>query len=249
MKRGLIIGINNEQSIAAGCARALAAQGGRCITTYYRDKNRDYQLAHAVALGVERALPLDIRNDGQLAAVFAACRETFGTLDYVIHSMAFAPADDLARPVVECSRAGFLEAMDLSVHSFIRTARAAREVMPNGGCLLTVSYHGGQQVIPNYHLMGPVKAALEGTVKYLAAELGALKIRVNALSPGPIATRAASGIPGFDAIMADSTARSPLPGQLSADDVGPLAAYLISDAARHVTGNVMYVDSGFHVMG
>jgi enoyl-[acyl-carrier protein] reductase I len=249
MKKGIITGINNAQSIAYGCAKAFAAQGAELITTYYSEKNGDFQRSEAAALNIKQAVKLDVRDDAQLEALFDVAKQEWGEIDFLLHSIAFAPKDDLHGRVVDCSRAGFGEAMDVSVHSLIRMAKLAEPLMKNGGSILTVSYYGGEHVVINYNLMGPVKAALEGTVKYLAAELGAKGIRINALSPGPILTRAASGIADFDQLISSVQSRSPISTALTIDDVGAMAGFLISDGARNITGNVMHVDCGYHIMG
>jgi len=246
---GLIVGINNEQSIATGCAKAFARGGMRVAATHYKDKNRLYLESQRDALNLDEILPLDVRDDVQLDEVFYAVREHWGKLDFLLHSIAFAPKEDLYGRVLDCSRSGWAEAMDVSVHSLIRMARHAEVLMPNGGSILAVSYYGGERVVPHYNIMGPVKAALEGTVKYLAAELGSKGIRVNALSPGPILTHASSGIKDFDELIIAAHERAPEHETVTIDDVGAMAAFLVSDAARHITGNVMYVDSGYHVMG
>lgn len=249
MACGLIVGINNEQSIATGCAEAFAHAGLRLAATYYSHHNREFLESQKITLNLDEILPLDARDDAQLDAVFYAVEQRWQKLDFLLHSIAFAPKADLQGRIVDCSRAGFAEAMDLSVHSLIRMARHAEALMPNGGSILTVSYYGGDHVVPHYNMMGPVKAALEGTVKYLAAELGPRGIRVNALSPGPILTRAASGIADFDDLISASQARAPVPESVTTADVGAMAAFLVSDAAQHMTGNVIYVDCGYHIMG
>jgi enoyl-[acyl-carrier protein] reductase I len=183
-----------------------------------------------------------------MEAVFAACGERWGRLDFVLHSIAYAPASELHGRVADTSRDGFARAMDISCHSFVRMARLAEPLMDQGGALLTMSFVGADQVIPHYGVMGPVKAALESSVRYLAAELGPRGIRVNAVSPGPIPTRAASGIPGFDDLMADARERAPLQRAITLEDVGTLSAFLVSDAARSITGHTLYVDNGFHIL-
>ena len=201
-KRGLIVGIANEHSIAYGCAKALQAQGASLALTYLNAKAEPHVRPLAEQLNAEIILPLDVEQPGQLEAVFEAMRSRWGHIDFVIHAIAFAPADDLHGRVVDCSAEGFARAMDVSCHSFIRMARLAEPLMPQGGTLVTMSYYGAQKVIPHYGIMGPVKAALEGTVRYLAAELGPKGIRVHAVSAGPIKTRAASGIGEFDTLPA-----------------------------------------------
>ena len=190
-----------------------------------------------------------MRAPGQLWAVFDAVRNHWGSLDFVIHSIAWAPKEDLQGRVVDCSADGFAQAMDISCHSFIRCAKLAEPLMQHGGCLLTVTFYGGEKVVPHYNLMGPVKAALQASVRALAAELGSRRIRVNAVSPGPMGTRAASGLEHFDDLLSDAWSRAPQHLLARLDDVGHVAAFLASDAARLVTGNVEYVDAGYHVMG
>jgi enoyl-[acyl-carrier protein] reductase I len=191
---------------------------------------------------------LDVETDGSLEGIFSQIRTTFGRLDFALHSIAYCPKQDLHGRVTDCSKEGFARAMDISVHSFIRMARLAEPMMANGGCLLTVSYYGAEKVVDHYNIMGPVKSALEGTVRYLAAELGPQSIRVNALSPGPLKTRAASGIDHFDELIDKARARAPERRLVTIEDVGAMAAGLVSDFARNVTGSVAYVDAGFHVM-
>ena len=248
-KKGLVVGIANEHSIAWGCARAFRAAGADLAVTWLNDKARPHvqPLAERLEAGIQ--LPLDVEQPGQLEAVFDAITQQWGRLDFVLHSIAFAPAADLHGRVVDCSREGFARAMDVSCHSFMRMARLAEPLMQQGGSLLTMSYLGAGEVIDNYGLMGPVKAALESGVRYMATELGPQGIRVNAISPGPLATRAASGIAQFDRLMADAVQRAPLGRLVDIDDVGALCAFLASDAARSITGGTLYVDAGVHIMG
>lgn len=248
-KRGLILGIANDRSIAWGCARVMAACGAQLAVTYLNDAAEPHVRPLAESLGCPIVLPCDVRAAGQLEAVFDAVRTAWGGLDFVVHSIAYAPKDDLHGRVVDCSAAGFALAMDVSCHSFIRCARLAEPLMPHGGALLTVTFYGGEKVVPHYNLMGPVKAALEASVRALAAELGSRRIRVNAVSPGPMGTRAASGLEHFDDLLEDVWSRAPEHMLARLDDVGHFAAFLASDAARLVTGNVEFVDAGFHVMG
>jgi enoyl-[acyl-carrier protein] reductase I len=248
-KRGLILGIANEHSIAWGCARVLRACGAELAVTYLNHKAEPHVRPLAETLGCPLVLPCDVREPGQLDAVFDAVRSAWGGLDFLIHAIAYAPADDLHGRVVDCSAAGFALAMDVSCHSFIRCAKLAEPLMPHGGSLLTLSFQGGQKVVPDYNLMGPVKAALEASVRYLAAELGSRRIRVNAISPGPMGTRAASGLAHFDHLLGDAWARAPEHMLAQLDDIGAVAAFLVSDGARLMTGNVEYVDAGYHIMG
>jgi enoyl-[acyl-carrier protein] reductase I len=247
-KRGLVVGIANESSIAAGCARAFVAQGASLIATYLNDKALPYVRPVADALGCERLLPCDVSKLGQLESVFEQIRSRWGRLDFLLHAIAFAPTDDLHGRVVDCSAAGFGLAMDVSCHSFLRMARLAEPLMPDGGCLLTVTFYGSERVVANYNLMGPVKAALESAVRYTAAELGSKSIRAHAISPGPIRTRAASGIAHFDELMAKEAAAAPERQLVDIEDVGAMAAFLVSDGARHITGTVIPVDCGQHLM-
>ena len=185
---------------------------------------------------------------GPVQVLFEAVAQRWGRLDFLLHSIAFAPKDDLHGRVTDSSREGFLLAMDISCHSFMRMARLAEPLMSEGGSLMTMSYLGGAEVIPNYGIMGPVKAALESSVRYMAAELGEKGIRVNAVSPGPIVTRAASGIAQFDTLVQDSIKRSPLGRELDIEDVAPLCVFLASDGARAITGSTLYVDGGYHTL-
>lgn len=247
-KKGLVIGIGNDQSIAWACARAMHEAGATIGGTWLNEKARPHVEPLLRALDAEIQRPLDVRDDAQLQALFDEVAQRWGRLDFLLHSIAFAPRDDLHGRVTDSSRDGFLLAMDISCHSFIRMARCAESLMSAGGSLMTMSYLGGAEVIPNYGLMGPVKAALESAVRYLAAELGPRGIRVNAVSPGPIPTRAASGIAQFDTLVQDSIQRSPLGRALTIDDVAPLCVFLSGDGARAITGSTLYVDGGYHTL-
>ncbi|APX14054.1 enoyl-ACP reductase FabI [Tateyamaria omphalii] len=247
-KKGLVVGVANDHSIAAGCARAFHASGADLALTYQTEKSRKFVAPVADAVEADIFMPLDVTDDAQIDAVFDAMRARWGRLDFLIHSIAFCPRDDLHGRVVDCSKQGFGIAMDVSVHSLIRLARRAEPMMTDGGTILTVSYHGAERVIDNYNIMGPVKAALEATTRYLAVELGPKNIRVNAMSPGPLQTRAASGIDHFDALIDDAKTRAPLHQLTTIDEVGAMAACLVSDFARSVTGNTAYIDGGHHVV-
>ena len=247
-KKGLVVGIANDNSIAWGCASALQAAGAELAITWLSDKARPYVQPLAQQLQAPIQMPLDVEQPGQLEAVFKAVTAQWGRLDFVLHSIAFAPAADLHGRVTDSSSEGFARAMDISCHSFARMARLAEPLMHDGGSLLTMSYLGAEEVIDNYGLMGPVKAALESTVRYLAAELGPRGIRVNAISPGPMATRAASGIADFDALLADAARRAPLRRLVGISDVGAVCTFLASDAARSITGTTLYVDAGYHIL-
>ncbi|TBU95386.1 enoyl-ACP reductase FabI [Phytopseudomonas dryadis] len=248
-KRGLVVGIANQHSIAWGCARALHAMGAELAITWLNDKARRHvePLADQLQAGLKR--PLDITRPGELEALFEDIEQRWGRLDFLVHSLASAPKDDLRGRLLDSSSAGFLQAMDISCHSFIRMARLAEPLMERGGTLLTMSYHGAQEVIDGYALMGPVKAALEAGVRYLADELGPRGIRVHAISPGPMPTRAASGLKDFDNLLERAATRSPLRRLASLEDVGALCAWLVSDAACGQTGSVHFVDGGLNIIG
>lgn len=247
-KCGIVVGIANDHSIAYGCARAFHQAGAALAVTYLNAKAEPYVRPLAQSLAAPLILPCDVQQPGQLEAVFEAARTQWGKVDFVLHSIAFASKDDLHGRVTDSSREGFLQAMDISCHSFIRMAKLAEPLMPQGGSLLTISYMGSDEVVEHYGIMGPVKAALESTTRYLAAELGKQNIRVNALSPGAIATRAASGIKDFATLLEEAAHKSPLHRGVAIDDVGNLAAFLVSDLAKNITGGVHYIDAGYHMM-
>lgn len=246
-KYGLIVGVANAHSIAAGCAAAFANAGAALALTYLNDRSQPHVAAVAEAVGAEMLLPLDLTTSGALEAVFERIAEDWGRLDFLLHSVAFCPKEDLHGRVTDCSADGFAQAMDISCHSFLRMARLAEPLMKDGGSLMTVSYYGAEKVVDNYNIMGPVKAALEACTRHVAAELGPQGIRANVLSPGPIATRAASGINHFDALIEDAKTRSPERRLVTIEEVGAVAAFLASDAASGVTGTVTHVDGGRHV--
>lgn len=247
-KKGLVIGIANDQSIAYGCARAMHALGAELAITYLNERAEPHVRPLAEQLASPVVMPCDVEKPGELEAVFAAIREQWGRLDFALHAIAYAPKEDLHGRVIDCSASGFARAMDVSCHSFIRMARLAEPLMQDGGTLLTTSYYGAQKVIDHYNVMGPVKAALEAVMRELASELGPQGIRVHALSPGPILTRAASGIEHFDELLKDAAEHAPLHHLVTIDDVGQVAAGLVSDWARRMTGNVVFVDGGSHVL-
>ncbi len=247
-KKGLVIGIANAQSIATGCARAFRGAGADLAVTYLNDKAKPHVEQVATELGADLFLPCDVQHADQLEALFEQVRERWGRLDFVLHSIAFAPREVLQGRLVDSSVEGFLTAMDISCHSLLRVARLAEPLMTEGGTLLTMSFHGSREVVSNYQLMGPVKAALESAVRYLADELGPAGIRVNAISPGPVATRASSGLSEFDELMQDATARSPGRRLATIEEIGFLAAALVMPGAGAVTGQTLYVDAGYHIM-
>lgn len=247
-KRGLVVGIANEQSIAAGCAEAFARCGARLGASYLNEKAKPFVEPTAARLGIEWLAPCDVREAGAIEALFARVEAEWGGLDFLLHSIAYAPREDLHGRVVDCSAAGFAMAMDVSCHSFLRMARLAEPLMKEGGCLLCVTFYGSERVVANYNMMGPVKAALESATRYVAAELAGARIRAHAISAGPIATRAASGIDRFDELLERAAREAPRRSLVSISDVGALAAFLVSDAARHMTGSVLPVDGGLHAI-
>jgi enoyl-[acyl-carrier protein] reductase I len=247
-KRGLIVGIANDQSIAWGCARAFRAFGAELAVTYLNDKAKKFVAPLAGALEAEIFMPLDVNALGQMEAVFERIAKEWGKLDFAVHSIAFSPKEALHGRVVDVPRDGFLTTMDVSCWSFMRMAHLAEPLMKKGGTLFTMSYYGSQRVVKNYNIMGVAKAALEAAVRYIAAELGPKGIRVHAISPGPLATRAASGIPEFDALLDKARGKAPVRSLVSIDDVGVATAFLAHDAARLMTGETLYVDGGYHIM-
>ena len=247
-KRGLVVGIANEHSIAAGCAAAFRQAGAELAVTYLNDK----ALAHVAPVGeavqAPLLMPCDVRIPGQLEAVFERIARDWGRLDFLLHSIAFAPREDLHASVVDCSAEGFALAMDVSCHSFIRMAKLAAPLMTEGGCLLTVSFYGADRVVENYNLMGPVKAALESSVRYIAADLADRDIRAHAISAGAVRTRAASGIGRFDELLDKVRERTPAGRLVAIEEIGRVAAFLASGAGRPLNGSVVYADGGFHMM-
>jgi enoyl-[acyl-carrier protein] reductase I len=246
--RGLIVGIANEQSIAWGCAKAFRALGAEVAVTYLNDKAKKYVEPLARALEAPIFMPLDVNAPGQMEAVFERIAKEWGQLDFVVHSIAFSPKDTLCGRVVDAPRDGFLTTMDVSCWTFLRMAHLAEPLMTRGGTLFTMTYYGSQMVVENYNIMGVAKAALESAVRYMAAELGPKGIRVHAISPGPLATRAASGIPEFDELLDKAKAKAPARSLVSIDDVGIATAFLAHDAARLITGETLYIDGGYHII-
>jgi enoyl-[acyl-carrier protein] reductase I len=248
-KVGLIFGIANESSIAYGVAKVCQAAGAQVGVTYLNEKAEPYVKPLAEEVESAFTMPMDVQKPGQLEAVFEQAKKQWGRLDFLLHALAYAPLPDLRGRLVDCSQEGWNIAMDISVHSFIRMARQAEPLMIGGGCLVTLSYLGGERVIKGYKMMGPVKAALQQTTEYLAAELGGKGIRVHTISPGPILTRAATGLAEFESLLREVYSRAPEHIPVTIEDVGFLAAYLFSDRARSMTGNLIYLDSGFNIMG
>lgn len=248
-KKALIVGIANSHSIAYGIAQALREQGAELAVTYLNEKARPFVEPLAQELEADIFAPLDVTDTAQIDTLFDQIEEIWGRLDILIHAVAFCPMEDLHGRVTDCSRQGFRMAMDISVGSFIQLTREAEPLMTNGGACMTISYFGAEKVVENYNVMGPVKAALESVTKYMAAELGPKGIRVNALSPGPLKTRAASGIAHFDQLLDMAAERAPTHHLATIADVGAYAAFLASDSAKNVTGGVHYIDGGYHIVG
>ena len=247
-KRSLVVGIANDSSIAYGCAKAFAELGAKLAITYLNDKAKDYVAPLARELGAEILAPLDVSRPGELEALFDGIRTQWGRLDLLVHSIAFAPKEDLRGGLLDCSAEGFAKAMDVSCHSFVRMARLAAPLMKNGGTMFAMSYHGATKVVPTYSVMGPVKAALEACCRYLAFELGDKRIRVHAISPGPLKTRAASGLKDFDLLLTEAAQRAPIGELVDIMDVGFTCAYLATPYARRVSGGTVYVDGGVNIM-
>jgi enoyl-[acyl-carrier protein] reductase I len=248
-KKGLVFGIANANSIAYGCAKVLHGRGAELGVTYLDQKAEPYVRPLAEEMECPIIMPCNVEVGGELEAVFEAAEKKWGKLDFVIHSIAFAPSADLHARVVDCSREGFIVAMCTSCHSFMHMAHLAEPLMGEGGSLLTMTYYGSEKVVQNYNIMGPVKAALESSVRYMAAELGPKLIRVNSISPGPIKTRAGSGISHFDDLLERGAAMAPEHHLVSIQDVGMLAAFLVSDYAISITGGTHYIDGGYHIVG
>jgi enoyl-[acyl-carrier protein] reductase I len=247
-KKALVTGIANDQSIAYGCAKAFRAFGAELAITYLNEKAKPYVEPVAKELGASIFMPLNLEVEGQLEAVFQTIEKEWGELDIALHSIAFAPKEDLQGRVVDCSKNGFLTAMDISCWSFIRMAKLAEPLMKGGGTLSTMTYYGSQMVVENYNIMGPIKAALESATRYLAAELGPKGIRVHAISPGPLKTRAASGITDFDELIAKAQAKAPTRSLVSIEDVGVAVAFLSMNGAKLITGETLYIDGGYHII-
>jgi enoyl-[acyl-carrier protein] reductase I len=246
--KALVTGIANEHSIAYGCAKAFRELGADLAITYASEKTKPYVEPLAKELEAQLCLPLDVGEAAQLEAVFEQIRQQWGRLDILLHSIAWAPKEDLQGGLLHCSSEGFARAMDISCHSFVRMAALCAPLMDRGGTLMTMSYYGANKVVPNYSVMGPVKAALEACARYLAYELGPKGIRVHAISPGPLKTRAASGLKDFDLLLSDAAERAPLGELVDIMDVGYTCAFLATPYARRVSGDTLYVDGGVNIM-
>ena len=247
-KKALVIGIANDSSIAYGCAKAFRELDADLAITYLNDKARRYVEPLARELGASVFLPLDVSVPGELEKVFDAITDQWGKLDILVHSIAFAPKEDLQGGLIDCSAEGFGKAMDVSCHSFVRMAKLAAPLMEEGGSMFAMSYHGANKVVPTYNVMGPVKAALEACCRYLAYELGSKGIRVHAMSPGPLKTRASSGLKDFDLLLNEAAQRAPIGELVDIMDVGFTCAFLATPYARRLSGATLYVDGGVNIM-
>jgi enoyl-[acyl-carrier protein] reductase I len=247
-KKALIVGIANEYSIAYGCAAAFHELGADVAITYLNEKAKPYVEPLAQKLDAPIFMPLDVSKSGELESLFERIAKDWGSLDIMVHSIAWAPKDDLQGGLLSCSPEGFAKAMDISCHSFIRMAKLAAPLMKDGGSLFAMSYHGAQRVVPNYNVMGPIKAALEAACRYLAYELGSKGIRVHPISPGPLKTRAASGLKDFDLLLNEAVEKAPVGELVDIMDVGFACAYLATPYARRITGGTVYVDGGVNIM-
>ena len=248
-RKALVVGIANEHSIAWGCAKWLRALGAEVAITYRSEKARRFVEPLAAEVEAPIMMPLDVKVPGQLEAVFERIGGEWGRLDTVVHSFAYAPKEALRGRVLDVTREDFMTTLEVSCWSFIRMARLAEPLMSRGGTLLTMSYHGSRMVVAHYNIIGVAKAALEAAVRYLAAELRPKGIRVHAISPGPIATRAASGLPEFEELLVRAQEKAPAHALVSIDDIGAATAFLALDAARLITGETIYIDGGYHIMG
>jgi enoyl-[acyl-carrier protein] reductase I len=246
--KALVVGVANDQSIAYGCAKAFRELGADLAITYLNDKAKPYVEPLARELSASLFLPLDVSVPGALEKTFEEVTAKWGRLDILVHSIAFAPKEDLQGGLLNCSAEGFAKAMDVSCHSFVRMAKLAAPLMKEGGTMFAMSYYGANKVVPTYSVMGPVKAALEACCRYLAFELGPRRIRVHPISPGPLKTRAASGLKDFDILLTEAAQRAPLGELVDIMDVGFTCAYLATPYARRLSGETVYVDGGVHIM-
>jgi enoyl-[acyl-carrier protein] reductase I len=248
-KRGLIMGVANDRSIAWGIARAVAAEGAELAFTYQGEALEKRVRPLAASIGCDFVVPCDVTDEASMDATFGALTERWGALDFVVHAIAYSDKDELKGQYVDTSRANFLRSLDISCFSFTDVCRRAAPLMPNGGSLVTLTYYGAERVMPHYNVMGVAKAALEASVRYLAVDLGGRGIRVNAISAGPIKTLAASGIGDFRYILKWNELNAPLKRNVTIDQVGGAGLYLLSDLGAGVTGEIHHVDSGYNVVG
>ena len=247
-QKALVIGVANDDSIAYGCAKAFRAVGAELAISWLNEKARKHVEPLARELEASIVGEVDVTVPGQLEAMFDQIRSKWGRLDILVHSIAFAPKADLQGGILNCSAEGFAKAMDVSCHSFVRMAKLAAPLMTNGGTMFAMSYFGANRVVPNYNVMGPVKAALEAVCRYLAYELGPQGIRVHAISPGPLKTRAASGLKDFELLLNQAEQRAPLGELIDIMDVGFACAYLATPFAKRITGGTVYVDGGVNLV-
>ena len=248
-KTALVFGVANKRSIAWGIVEALLREGATVGLSYAGEVREKRVLPLAEEVGIDFVEQCDVTSDEQIAATFAKAQAKFGTIDILVHSVAYAPGEDLGGRFRDVSRDGFKMALDISAYSLIPLARHAAEIMPDGGSIMALSYYAAEKVVPRYNVMAVAKAALENIVRYLAADLGPQGIRVNALSPGPIKTLAAAGVPGFRMMLKYSEKVTPLRSQVTQEDVGNVAVFLASDWSRQVTGETVYIDGGYHILG
>lgn len=246
-KKGLIVGVANQNSIAWGCARALASAGMELAFTYQGETMRDRVTRTVAELGDVPLMDLDVRDDEAIERVFGTLRERWGQIDFLLHSVAFAPKAAMANPFLETQREDFLAAHEISAYSLVALSRAAAAMMPEGGSVVTMTYYGSQKAVPGYNVMGVAKASLEATVRYLAVDLGGRGIRVNAVSAGAINTLAARGVAHFRDLMRITAERSPLKRTVEPDEVGNTALFLASSLSTGITGETLYVDAGFNI--
>ena len=247
-KKALVVGVANDRSIAWGCAAAMRKASAEIAMTYLSERAKPHVEPLALQVEAPIFMPLEVRDPAQVDALFDAVTKLWGRIDILVHSIAFAPREALQGRVVDCPRDGFLSAMDVSCWSFLDMARRAEALMKDGGTMLTMSYLGANAVVDNYGIMGPVKAALESAVRYVATELGPKGIRVHAVSPGPLATRAASGIKDFDDLMERVSSRAPVRRLVTIEEVGAASVFLASDYGAAMTGETLYVDGGYHIL-
>jgi enoyl-[acyl-carrier protein] reductase I len=250
-KVGLVVGVANHRSLAWAIAKSVAAQGARVVLTYQGRFEEHVKELAATLSADTMVLPCDVQQDAEIDAVFSRIQEAYGGLDFLVHGAAFAPREDLIGGFVQTSREGFRLALDISAYSLIALSRGAQPLMQQrgGGSILTLSFLGSDRVFPNYNVMGVAKAALESSVRYLAADLGPQNIRVNAISAGPVKTLAAAGIGGFSSILGVVREKAPLRRAIDTSEVGDAAAFLLGEASRGITGEVLLVDAGYHVLG
>jgi enoyl-[acyl-carrier protein] reductase I len=249
-KIGLVMGVANERSIGWAISQALYAEGAELAFTHLPSPSNERRVHELVEpYGPKILLPCDVQNDADITKLFDEIRNVYGRLDFLVHSIAYAPPHELRNPYVEMSREGWHLAMDISVYSLVAVCRAAAPLLPEGGAIVTISYYGGEKVMPGYNVMGVCKAALEHSVRYLAWDLGRKQIRVNCISAGPMRTLSAAGIAGFDELRERAIEKSPLGRNIDAGDVGATGLYLLGDLSRGVTGETVHVDCGYSIVG